>query len=104
MIPSPHSLRLNVPKAIVFLTKGLEPTKELALQLLNHSRMRLAPYKRIRRVEFSDLPKTTSGKIRRTELKIREQKKVAKNEKSPYEFWEDDFKAVLSENWAQDLP
>ena len=104
VIPSPHSVRLNVPKAIIFLAKGMEPTKELALQILNHSRMRLAPYKRVRRVEFSDLPKTTSGKIRRTELKVREQKRVANNEKSPYEFWEEDFKAVLPENWAQDLP
>ncbi|QDK44063.1 AMP-dependent synthetase [Bdellovibrio sp. ZAP7] len=104
VIPSPHPLRQNVPKAIIFLAKGMEPTRELALQILNHSRSRLTPFKRIRRVEFSDLPKTTSGKIRRVELRVREQKRVAANEKSQYEFWEEDFKAVLPDTWSQDLP
>jgi acetyl-CoA synthetase len=104
VIPSPHPLRQNVPKAVIFLAKGMEPTRELALQILNHSRSRLTPFKRIRRVEFSDLPKTTSGKIRRVELRVREQKRVAANEKSQYEFWEEDFKAVLPDNWSQDLP
>ncbi|WP_413559775.1 AMP-binding protein [Bdellovibrio sp. HCB209] len=104
VIPSPHAMRQNVPKAVIFLAKGIEPTRELALQIMNHSRMRLAPFKRIRRIEFGDLPKTTSGKIRRVELRVREQKRVAANEKSQYEFWEEDFKAVLPDNWAQDLP
>lgn len=104
VIPSPHTMRQNVPKAVIFLAKGMEPTKELALQILNHSRSRLTSFKRIRRVEFSDLPKTTSGKIRRVELRVREQKRVAGNEKSQYEFWEEDFKAVLPESWAQDVP
>jgi acetyl-CoA synthetase len=104
VIPSPDPVRLNVPKAVIFLAKGMEPTKELALQIMNHSRSRLTPFKRVRRVEFSDLPKTTSGKIRRVELRVREQKRVTANEKSPYEFWEEDFKAILPETWAQDLP
>ncbi|WP_413587616.1 AMP-binding protein [Bdellovibrio sp. HCB274] len=104
VIPSPHALRQNVPKAVIFLAKGMEPTRELALQIMNHSRSRLTPFKRIRRLEFGDLPKTASGKIRRVELRVREQKRVAANEKSQYEFWEEDFKAVLPESWSQDLP
>ncbi|WP_413576873.1 AMP-binding protein [Bdellovibrio sp. HCB290] len=104
VIPSPHVLRQNVPKAVIFLAKGMEPTRELALQIMNHSRSRLAPFKRIRRLEFGDLPKTASGKIRRVELRVREQKRIAANEKSQYEFWEEDFKAVLPESWSQDLP
>lgn len=104
VIPSPDPVRLSVPKAVIFLAKGYEPTKDLALSIMTHSRVKLAPFKRIRRVEFSDLPKTVSGKIRRMELQIRENKKVSTEEKSPYEFWEDDFKATMPEIWAQDLP
>jgi acetyl-CoA synthetase len=104
VIPSPDPVRLNVPKAIIFLAKGFEPTKDLALSIMTHSRAKLAPFKRIRRVEFSDLPKTVSGKIRRLELQLRENKKVSTEEKSPYEFWEDDFRASIPEIWAQDLP
>lgn len=104
VIPSPDPVRLNVPKAVIFLAKGFEPTKDLALSIMTHSRAKLAPFKRIRRVEFSDLPKTVSGKIRRLELQLRENKKVSTEEKSPYEFWEDDFRASIPEIWAQDLP
>jgi acetyl-CoA synthetase len=92
------------PRPWFFLAKGFEPTKDLALSIMTHSRAKLAPFKRIRRVEFSDLPKTVSGKIRRLELQLRENKKVSIEEKSPYEFWEDDFRASIPEIWAQDLP
>jgi acetyl-CoA synthetase len=104
VIPSPDPVRLNVPKAVIFLAKGFEPTKDLALSIMTHSRIKLAPFKRIRRVEFSDLPKTVSGKIRRLELQLRENKKISIGEKSPYEFWEEDFRASIPEIWAQDLP
>ncbi len=104
VIPSPDPLRLAVPKAVVFLAKGIEPTKDVALSIMIHTRAKLAPFKRVRRVEFSDLPKSVSGNIRRLELRLREQKKVAGDERSPYEFWEEDFKASLPEIWAQDLP
>lgn len=104
VIPSPDPVRLSVPKAVIFLTKGFEPTKDLALSIMTHSRVKLAPFKRIRRLEFSDLPKTVSGKIRRMELQVRENKKVSTQEKSPYEFWEEDFRVSMPEMWAQDLP
>jgi acetyl-CoA synthetase len=62
-----------VPKAYVVLATGFEPSRETALSILRHSREQLAPYKRIRRIEFYDLPKTISGKIRRVELRVREE-------------------------------
>ena len=72
VVPSPDPLRLAVPKAYVVLASGWEPTRETALAILTHARENLAPYKRIRRLEFAELPKTISGKIRRVELRTRE--------------------------------
>ena len=69
IVPSPDPLRLSVPKAFVSLVAGREPSEELAGDILQFVRARLAPYKRIRRLEFSDLPKTISGKIRRVDLR-----------------------------------
>ncbi|MFE5511035.1 AMP-binding protein [Streptomyces sp. NPDC056529] len=69
VVPAPDPLRLAVPKAYVVLAAGWEPGPETAKALFEHSRAVLAPYKRIRRVEFADLPKTVSGKIRRVELR-----------------------------------
>jgi acetyl-CoA synthetase len=73
VVPSPDPLRLAVPKAYVVLAAGHEPTRETALSILTHARAQLAPYKRIRRIEFYELPKTISGKIRRVELRAREE-------------------------------
>lgn len=72
VVPSPDPLRLAVPKAYVTLVDRYEPTHETATAIYEHARERLAPYKRIRRFEFSELPKTVSGKIRRVELRCRE--------------------------------
>jgi acetyl-CoA synthetase len=72
VVPSPDPLRLAVPKAYVVLAQGHAPTRETALSILRHAREQLAPYKRIRRIEFYELPKTISGKIRRVELRARE--------------------------------
>lgn len=69
ILPSPDPLRLSVPKAFVALRPGVEPTRELAAALFAFARARLSPYKRIRRIEFTELPKTISGKIRRVELR-----------------------------------
>ncbi|MBO0915268.1 AMP-binding enzyme, partial [Streptomyces laculatispora] len=62
-------VRLAVPKAYVVLAEGWEPGPDTAKVLFAHSRAVLAPYKRIRRLEFAELPKTVSGKIRRIELR-----------------------------------
>ena len=69
VVPAPDELRLAVPKAYVVLVGGHEPSHELAADILRHARENLAPYKRIRRLQFADLPKTISGKIRRVELR-----------------------------------
>ncbi|MEV7124609.1 AMP-binding protein [Streptomyces sp. NPDC093260] len=69
VVPAPDELRLAVPKAYVVLAAGWEPGPDTAKVLFEHSRQVLAPYKRIRRLEFGVLPKTVSGKIRRIELR-----------------------------------
>jgi acetyl-CoA synthetase len=65
-------VRLAVPKAYIALAPGHEPTQQTALSILRHAREHLNPYQRIRRIEFYELPKTISGKIRRVELRTRE--------------------------------
>ncbi|MET8047869.1 AMP-binding protein [Streptosporangium sp. NPDC005286] len=72
VVPAPDPVRLAVPKAYIALTPGHAPTRETALSILRYARERLAPYQRIRRIEFHELPKTISGKIRRVELRARE--------------------------------
>ncbi|MFJ4918670.1 AMP-binding protein [Streptomyces sp. NPDC088725] len=69
VVPAPDPLRLSVPKAYVVLAEGWEPGPDTAKVLFAHSRAVLAPYKRVRRIEFAELPKTVSGKIRRIELR-----------------------------------
>ncbi|MEU6594231.1 AMP-binding protein [Streptomyces sp. NPDC046881] len=69
VVPAPDELRLAVPKAYVVLAEGWQPGPGTAKALFEHSRRVLAPYKRIRRLEFGALPKTVSGKIRRIELR-----------------------------------
>ena len=88
VVPAPDPIRLAVPKAYITLAAGANGSPETALSIFKHLNARLAPYKRIRRIEFSDLPKTISGKIRRVELR---QSEHARTERSPAEFREDDF-------------
>jgi acetyl-CoA synthetase len=77
VVPAPDELRLSVPKAYVVLAAGYEPSEQTANEILLFARANLAPFQRIRRVEFFDLPKTISGKIRRVELREREERIVA---------------------------
>jgi acetyl-CoA synthetase len=72
VVPAPDELRAAVPKAYVALAPGYAPDRETALLILRHARAQLPPFLRIRRLEFFDLPKTISGKIRRVELRERE--------------------------------
>lgn len=69
VVPSPDPLRLSVPKAYVVLRDGCAPDAETARSIIEHVRDRVPPYKRIRLIEFRELPKTVSGKIRRVELR-----------------------------------
>ena len=96
VVPSPDATRLAVPKAYVVLAPGYPPTAQTAESILSYARTHLAPYKRVRRIEFGELPKTISGKIRRVELRGRED--VAhgaglgdSSRASTTEFWESDF-------------
>lgn len=91
VVPSPDSIRSAVPKGFVTLTAGYEPGRELAADIFRFLRATVAPYKRIRRLEFANLPKTISGKIRRIELRAAEADRRARGERSDMEFWEDDF-------------
>jgi acetyl-CoA synthetase len=90
IVPSPDALRLAVPKAFVVLRDGVEPSQEVAGSILSFCRERLAPYKRIRRIEFADLPKTISGKIRRVELRTREHERAG-TDRNANEWWEEDL-------------
>lgn len=96
VVPSPDATRLAVPKAYVVLAAGHEPSAETAASILGYTREHLAPYKRIRCIEFAELPKTISGKIRRVELRGREHEvhgdgSGAATRASASEFWEDDL-------------
>ncbi|OEV04303.1 AMP-binding protein [Streptomyces oceani] len=69
VVPSPDPVRLAVPKAYVVLAESWQPGEDTARAILEYARSRLAPYKRVRVLEFAELPKTISGKIRRVELR-----------------------------------
>ncbi|MEO5779220.1 AMP-binding protein [Arthrobacter oryzae] len=73
VVPSPDPIKFSVPKAFVVLAAGHTPGPELAEDILQYCRDHLAPFKRIRRLEFAELPKTISGKIRRVELRHSEE-------------------------------
>jgi acetyl-CoA synthetase len=89
VVPSPDPLRLAVPKAYILLAAGVEPSPELARDIMAFVRHRVPGYKRIRRLEFGDLPKTISGKIRRVELRTQETE--TREGRGTTEFWEEDF-------------
>jgi acetyl-CoA synthetase len=90
IVPAPDALRLAVPKAYVVLAAGFEPTDATAKEILRFARERLAPFQRVRRIEFFELPKTISGKIRRVELRDREER-VAEGVVVAVEWRDDQF-------------
>ena len=91
VVGAPDETRLNVTKAYVSLAAGVEATDDAAREILAHARTALPPYMRVRRVEFFELPKTTSGKIRRIELRQREEAAHAAGERIESEWREEDF-------------
>ncbi|WP_371778598.1 AMP-binding protein [Streptosporangium subroseum] len=88
VVPAPDELRLAVPKAYVALAAGWEPDRETALAILRHAREKLAPFQRVRRLEFFELPKTVSGKIRRVDLRGREREAASEGASLPE--WRDE--------------
>ena len=97
VVPSPDPIRLAVPKAYVLLTAGAERSRETALSIFAHLQSRLAPFKRIRRLELvSELPKTISGKIRRVQLRRLEHEDNRTDHLRGAEFREEDFPELKS--------
>jgi acetyl-CoA synthetase len=91
VVPAPDAVRAAVPKAYIVLAPGNEPTEETALSILRYAREHLAPWQRVRRIEFAELPKTISGKIRRVELRGREDELAAgAGDAAPENEWRDD--------------
>lgn len=92
VVPSPDPLRLAVPKAFLILAHDAPGSAELARHILEFAREHLAPYKRVRRIEFvSELPKTISGKIRRVELRQMEVLRRQSDTRGEQEHFEEDF-------------
>ncbi|MFB4320082.1 AMP-binding protein [Actinomadura sp. 21ATH] len=93
VVPSPDPVRLAVPKAYITLAAGWEPDAATAKAIFEHSRAQLSPYKRVRLLEFGELPKTISGKIRRVELRTAETAKHPGPGARPEgEYREEDFR------------
>jgi acetyl-CoA synthetase len=92
VVPSPDPIRLAIPKAYVLLVAGAQRSPETALSIFQHLHVRLAPFKRIRRIELvTELPKTISGKIRRVQLRRLEHDNNRDDALRGQEFREEDF-------------
>lgn len=90
VIPAPDPIRGYIPKAYVTLAPGFDPSHATAKEVFDFVKSRVAPFKRLRRIEFvTDLPKTISGKIRRVQLRSQEANKEMKGE---FEFLADEVK------------
>ena len=92
VVPSPDPVRGFVPKAYVILAPGHAPEAATAGAIFKFLKERVSPYKMVRRIEFSDLPKTISGKIRRVELRGHENKRPPSGPRSAMEFLEEAFR------------
>ncbi len=90
VVPAPDPVRTSVPKAYVTLAQGWPADRQTALAIFRHVRQATAPFKRVRRIEFAELPKTISGKIRRVELRGTEKRRATEAERGG-EFREEDF-------------
>lgn len=91
IVPAPDAVRLAVPKAYLVLVEGGSPDAATAESIFAFARERLAPWQRVRRLEFAELPKTISGKIRRVELRGRENDLARDDVRPDGEFRDDDF-------------
>jgi acetyl-CoA synthetase len=79
VVPSPDAERGNVVRAFIVLTSGFSPSKNLEEEIKLHVRGRLAPYEYPREIEFIDqLPRTTTGKVQRRMLRLREEERRKK--------------------------
>jgi len=91
VVPSRDPIRTNVPKAFITLISDAQPSEKTASEILLFAKQRLAAYQRVRKLEFTALPKTISGKIRRAELRKMEAQRVNEGRRGDLEFWLKDF-------------
>ncbi len=96
VVPAPDAVRTAVPKAYLVLATGATADRATALSIFRHLRERLSPFKRVRRLEFAELPKTISGKIRRVELRQTEERLAKDHKRAAGEFREEDFPELAS--------
>ena len=89
IVPAPDPVRLAVPKAYVSLAPGYMPTRDTAFEILKYAREHLAAWQRVRKLEFGDLPKTISGKIRRVELRAHAAQRSASGSSEGEPEWND---------------
>ena len=89
VVPSPDPVRGFVPKAYVVLAAGHAPDAATAAGIFRFMRERVSGYKLVRRIEFSDLPKTISGKIRRVELRGQEKSRPPSGPRNEHEHLEE---------------
>jgi acetyl-CoA synthetase len=78
VIGVPDAMRGTFIKAFIVLQAGHAPSPVLEVELQQHVRLHLAPYEYPKEIEFIDaLPMTTSGKVQRRVLRLREEGKAA---------------------------
>ena len=92
VVPSPDAMRGFVPKAYIILAPGSDSSADTARSIFTHMRARVSGYKRVRRLEFGDLPKTISGKIRRVELREQEAARPETGVRNDNEFLAEAFR------------
>ncbi|MDP4156290.1 MAG: acyl--CoA ligase, partial [Bacillota bacterium] len=75
VVASPDEIRGSIVKAFIVLQDHVNASEDLTKELQDHVKCLTAPYKYPRKIEYvAELPKTTSGKIRRIELRQNELK------------------------------
>jgi acetyl-CoA synthetase len=90
VVPAPDPIRGTVPKAFLVVGPGYSPSAGLAADIFGFLREHVAPFRRVRRLEFAELPKTSSGKIRRVQLRALEAERAAKGERGEQEYREEE--------------
>ncbi|CAN5295676.1 AMP-binding protein [soil metagenome] len=97
VVPAPDPVGRAVPKAFVSLAATVAVSDAIALDICRHVARTLAPYKRIQGIEFADLPKTISDKIRRVELCRMEIDNFSRGVRPDGEYREEDFEILRQE-------
>jgi acetyl-CoA synthetase len=83
VVPSPDETRGAVVKAFILLAPGIAPSAELEESIRAHVKSHLAAYQQPRLIEFVDsFPMTTTGKVRRSVLRLREAERVTASGKA----------------------